>query len=369
MASEELFEHLYGCMVGNAIGDAYGAVIEFADAEKVKRVTGGDWLEDFLPYDADHPAHFLGVWEPSPPQGTGTDDTRNNHVFIECVLRNGGFINSHFLAMEYIDRYREPERFYPKHPDMARNQYTFHYGRSCAYLGMRDMPPGMESWVMEAQGNARPSLSGLINLAFVGLLYPGEPEKAYRKAFELSFMDTGYARDATAMLAAMISAGISGSADAHSMIRAGFDTDPYGYGGGRILTRKIRGFMELADAARSERELVDALAREVTPLHPFDPIDILGVPVAALHFADGDPEGTIRIAANTRSVDNDGRLVRMRDVDCSAGVAGALVGALRGADAFPKEWVEDVLSANRAVNEIDILKNAQDFAAMVHGPN
>ncbi len=368
MVTNELFERVYGCMVGNAIGDAYGAVIEFADAKTVERIVGGDWLEDFLPYDADFPMpNPLGVWDRSPPRGTGTDDTRNNHVFIECVLRNKAFINSHFLAMEYIDRYRDAERFYPKHPDMGRGQFKYHYTRSCAYLGMREMPSGMASWIVDAQGNSPCSLIGLINLAFVGLLYPREPERAYRKAFELSFLDTGYARDATAMLAAMISAGIGGNMDVNGMIVAGLDTDPFGYGGGRIMAGKIRRFMQLADTARSERELVDALSREVTPLHPFDAVDILGVPVAALHFADGDPESTIRITANTRDIDADGCLVRMRDVDCSAGVAGALVGALGGAGAFPGDWVDDVVRANRFVNEVDILKNAEDFVALVHG--
>jgi len=270
------------------------------------------------------------------------------------------------LAIDYIERHRDCERFYPGHPEMARRQFSYHYIQSCAYLGMREMPRGIESWVANAHGNSPCSLSGLINLAFVGLLHPREPEEAYRKAFELSFLDTGYARDATAMLAAMISAGIGREVDVDHMVEAGLNTDPYGYGGGRIMSAKIRHFMQLADTAQSERELVDALAREVTPLHPFDAVDILGVPVAALHFADGDPESTIRITANTRSVDADGRLVRMRDIDCSAGVAGALVGALKGVEAFPGDWVSDVVSANRSVNEVDIPKNARDFVATVH---
>ncbi len=368
MGEHELFDQVYGCMVGNAIGDAYGAVIEFADAETVDRIVDGDWLADFLPYDASFPRpHQLGVWEPAPPRGTGTDDTRNNHVFIECVIRNQGFINSHLLAIDYIERHRDAARFYPLHPEMASKQFRYHYLRACAYLGMREMPAGEDAWIVNATGNSPASLVGLINIAFVGLLHPGEPEQAYHKAFELSFLDTGYARDATAMLAAMISAGVGGNLDADGMIKAGLETDPFAYGGGRIMARKIRQFMELADAAESERELVDALAREVTPLHPFDTIDILGVPIAALHFAGGDPAATLRITANTRDVDADGALVRMRDVDCSAGVAGALLGALHGISAFPDDWVEDVLSANRLVNEVDILKNARDFVSTVYG--
>jgi ADP-ribosylglycohydrolase len=48
--SERLYDQILGCMVGNAIGDSFGAVVEFAPAERVKKIAGSDWVDEFLPF-------------------------------------------------------------------------------------------------------------------------------------------------------------------------------------------------------------------------------------------------------------------------------------------------------------------------------
>ena len=99
----------------------------------------------------------------------------------------------------------------------------------------------------------------------------------------------------------------------------------------------------------------------------FDPIDALGVAVAALWFADGDPVRTITIAANDRNLDEKGGLKGLRDVDCSAGIAGALAGALRGIEAFPPDWVHDAVAANKAVYGIDLEANGNRLWEVLYG--
>jgi len=54
-------------------------------------------------------------------------------------------------------------------------------------------------------------------------------------------------------------------------------------------------------------------------------------------------------------------------VDCTGSVAGALVGVLNGVHAFPKDWVDDVLTANKQVYGIDIESNARQFCDAVYG--
>ena len=69
--SNELYSKILGCMIGNAIGDAFGGVVEFCDAERVKKITGKLWVDEFLPYSKDqgvHPARYLA---PSQPMHTG----------------------------------------------------------------------------------------------------------------------------------------------------------------------------------------------------------------------------------------------------------------------------------------------------------
>jgi hypothetical protein len=364
--SDELYSRVLGCMVGNTIGDAFGGVVEFANAERLKRITGKHWADEFLPYEKSHATHPLGVWEAGPPRGTGTDDTRNNQIFVECVIRNGGIINSQFLAIEYIQRYRDRHTFYPRHADLAERHYGGIYRTSCAYLGMTEALSADPLWVALAKGNAIPSLWGLISLGLAGLLYQNQPEEAYRKTFEVDFMDIGYARDATAMMAAMISVALGGGISGREMVEVGFDTDPFGYGEGRLMADRIRGFCRIADDAESDEALIDALAPEVMHLHPYDPIDVLGVPLAALHYSDGDPIRTIVMAANDRNLDADGNLKGLRDVDCTAGVAGALVGALGGIESFPDDWVKDTVEANKAVYGIDLEANARSFCESVY---
>ncbi len=365
--SDDLYSRVLGCMVGSAIGDAFGGVVEFRSAQDVERIAGKPWVDEFLPYAADHGTHPVGVWEPAPPRGTGTDDTRYNQLFVECVIRNGGLINSQFLAIEYIQRYREPEDFYPeKYRDLARRQYWWMYERSCAHLGMEKSPFGWPPWVADAMGNAYPKLMGLISLAPAGLLYRNEPEEAYKKVFELDFLDIGYARDATAMLGAMVSAALGGNVSGRDLIRIGLDTDPFGFERGRFMVRNVQRFLEIAETAPSDRALIDALAPEVARRHPFDPIDVLGVPMTAVHYCDGDPLRSIIMSANDRNLDETGAFTGMRDVDCVANVAGAIVGALHGVDAFPDDWVSDTVEANKKVYGIDLEANARRFYECVH---
>jgi hypothetical protein len=334
-------------------------------------------VDEFLPYPSDHGTHPLGIWVAAAPRGTGTDDTRNNHVLVDCVVRNGGFANSQLLAMEYIARYRDRAALRPEYHDLAEKHYRGGFEQACVHLGMRDFPPGVSAAAGYAQANRFPTLRGLISLAFAGLLYAGQPDKAYLKAMELDFLDIGYALDATGMMAAMVSAALGGGVSGRDLVRIAMETSPLGFTpaggtgrvlmGGRVMVDRVAELLRIADKAASDQSLVDELARAVAPVHPFDPIDVLGVPMAAIYYADGDPVRSIVIAANDRDLDERGEFSRLRDVDCTGSVAGAIVGALRGADAFPKDWVADTIAANKQVYDIDIEARAARFHEAVYG--
>ena len=360
-APEAIYTRVLGCLVGDALGDAFGAVVEFAPANRVREIAGKDWVDKFLPYAKDHRPHPWGVWEAAAARGTGTDDTRINQVLVECVIRNRGFVNPQFLAIEYIERYRDRETFYPRHVALAEEHLSWFFERACSQLGMRVLPSGKA-----VTTEAEPTLMGLISLAPAGLLYCGDPEQAYRKAYELDFIDIGHAKDATAMLAAMISAGLKGGTSAREMVRIVLRTDPLGLGENRPVVRSLHKFLQIADQAKDDQALVKALAAEVKGLNVFNPIEALGLPVAAFYFCDGDPLRTIIMAANDRELDDQGGLSKLRDVDCTAGVAGALVGVLHGVDVFPAEWVKDVLRANKNVYGIDLEANAKRFCEVVY---
>jgi ADP-ribosylglycohydrolase len=359
-------------MVGNAIGDAFGGPVEGASAERVRKLTGRDWVDEFLPYAEDHGTHPLGVWEAGPPRGTGTDDTRYNQIFAECVIHNRGEINSQLLAMEYLQLYREREERYGKHAVLAGEQLLDRMVElSRAHLGM-DLPSGRPPWAVLSQGIYQlPGIQGLISLGLAGLLYQGEPEKAYIKAFELDFRGIGYSRDATGMMAAMVSAALDRGATAKEVVKVGLETDPFEFGkrkyDERVIAAGVTKLIELADEATDDRSLVEAISRFVTHLHFYDPVDVLGTPVAALYYSGEDPIRTIVMAVNDRYVDAEGNLVGLRDVDCTGSVAGALAGALNGIEAFPDDWVAETIDANKQVYGIDLERNARRFYEAVYG--
>lgn len=380
---DELLKKVLGCVIGATIGDSIGAVVEFKYRDEVlKRLNGKEWVEDMHPF-GQWGTHPLGIFSDRPPRGTGTDDTRLNQLFLECVIKGEGFVNSQLLAMEYLERHRSPETYYPKTPDLGREHMNYFYSRCCAHLGMRDAAQPEEGifWTYLNDLNGIPRLAGLLSLQSVGLLFQDEPEEAYRKAVELDFFDIGYATDATALLAATVSAALSEEdRDAREVLEIGIKTNPFQLGGPDGKARRMTGhdpllpnaaslpgLFEAVDGAKDDREAVLALARECRDVHPFDPLDVLGVPLAMVRYTNGDPVRSILMAANHRLVDEEGNLIRTRDVDCVAMVAGVLVGAINGIDAFPKDWVDAAISANREVYGFDIMNNARRFASVVHG--
>jgi ADP-ribosylglycohydrolase len=390
--SDKLEDKVMGCIIGSAIGDAFGAVSEGRSREDFIKyswnVEGKEWLEDFVP--SSHKPHPEGIWVSDAPRGTGTDDTRFNNIFIECVVKNKGIINPHLLAFEYIERYRNMEKYVPGYftnEDIEKLALPFYrtlYRRACIYLG-NDAPELYEPYdseervpryvINESAGYGDfPNISGLISLQSAGLLYSNEPEKAYKKAYELSTItDMGYARDATAMLAATVSAALNEKADPLQVLERGIKTNPFGLRNRRMMANQwwqhhpqLHELFKMADDSRDGKELILKLARACDHLHLFDPFDVLGVPLTVIRYCRGDPVRSIVLAANHRKVDGEGRLVRFRDTDCTAMVAGTIVGAINGLSSFPKDWIRDTIEANKKVYNIDLEKNSKAFYAALY---
>lgn len=381
--SNAIEQRILGSVIGAAAGDAVGAPLELCDRSEVGRRAGGfDWIDDMPPYRGVG-THPYGVWEPDPPKGTGTDDTRLNHVFIEAVIERGPGLDSRLLAEEYIGRHARADELHPDHRDLAVAQFELLLPDACGFLE-RECPmyPSVPPFALRdgmRQAIGAPHCLGLLALPSVGLLHPGDPEAAYRHAYELDFIDIGYARDAVALLAAMVAAGLDGDLTPREAIMVGLETDPFrlehaGFVAGellwpRIVPLEIRRFVEMAEGASSDRAFVDDMSRAARARGVFDPIDQLGMAVASAYRADGDPRRAILMAANHRDIDDAGEFLRFRDTDCTGSICGALVGALApdGVDAIPADWTRAVVAANREVHGLDIEANARELAKVIAG--
>ena len=357
-------------MIGAAVGDAVGAPMEFWDAERYDRVYGGDWVDDMFDF------HEMGtgphgLWRPDPPKGTSTDDTRLNQVLIEAVLKYDVGIRAPYLATEFVDRYIRRDEHYAGYHDLATEQFAYLYIRSCALLGIEcPLRPGVPPYVIrsEAAGNGYPTAMGLFSMPAAGLLHPGEGEATYRHAFELDYLDFGFARDAFAILATMIGLAFDDSLSPREVIRKALEIDPYDLGGEffpRAMGTWVNQCLDIADEARDERELVVRISREVAGEPAFGSRDLLGFAVAAATYAEGDPRRAILIAVNARDLDPEDNLVRFRDIDCTGSACGALVGAMSGLSAFPQDWVNACIESNREAHGFDIEANARALYDMV----
>ena len=367
MEQDTVKNKFLGSIIGAAVGDTVGAALEFCDHERMAKRHATEWIDDMLPLTG-REISPLGTWVENPPLGTATDDTRLNQIFVETTIKYGSLVSSKLLAAEYIDRYVNRDEYYPGYHDLATYQFSWAMRGACGLLGMDcpispDVPPHVLS--SRAGGLGAPSLSGLLMVPCAGLLHPGDPEMAYKHAFELAYEDLGYAKDATALLAAMVAGGFDDSLSPRGAIRQAMEIDPYGLADNRrhlrTMVDRINEFVAIADEAGSDREVVMRVSKAVQHLHPFDPIDVLGLPVAACYRANGDPRRAILMAVNDRDFDENGDFKRYRDIDCTGSVCGALVGALApgGIDDIPADWVAPTIPANREVYGIDIEQNAQ----------
>ncbi len=375
---DKLKDKVMGCIIGATIGDSIGAVFEFRPKEFVLKHLGGrDWVDEMYEF-VEMGTHPMGLWRANPPGGTGTDDTRLMHIFIDCLVKNKGRINSQLLAMEYVDRWTRLEEIYPtEYHDLARRQLRAYTQSSAAHLGMSEFGDLQVAPAYRVSMRKAPHLWGLLTCQPAGLLCGASPEEAYLAAAEIDYFDIGYARDATAMLAAIVAAALGDEAgSAREVLQAGIETNPFGIESRPLLSEgtwlypdepSITRWLRIADEARSEREAMIDLARSAASVHPFNCLDILGVAIACTHFCKGDVRGSILMAANHRRVDEKGELVQMRDIDCTAMMAGVIVGAINGLSAFPKEWVEKAVAANKEVYGFDIMENAEAFYRAVYG--
>lgn len=372
MNANALLDKIIGCVIGATIGDSIGGPLEMATAARVRKaLNGSDWINDMPSYERAAGPH--GVWVDNPPKGTGTDDTRYNQIFLETVCKRGGRIDSYRLAEAYIERYRRVEEYYPKYASLAREQLRPWYARSCGHLGVpSDEHPGIPVHALNSDcfWGGFPVIAGLLALSSAGLLWAGKPLEAYENTFELAFCDLGYAKDATALLAAMVAMALGGELSPKAMIRCASEINPYtalldGFTG-RQMTKRLPRFLELADRAQSDRDLMTALAWECKDLHVFDPVDVLNVPMTIVYYTDADPVRSLLMASNHRLLTPEGELFKLRDTDCVAYVTGALVGAMRGLKALPDHWVQNAITANQSVYGFDLPGNAKAFYEAVY---
>lgn len=362
-----LQSRIRGSVLAQAWGDALGAPFEFAPPDAVEKRTGKKWLVRLHPFTGKKGPH--GMWVSEAPAGTGTDDVRYNYLFMELAVELGRMPRDREVARRLLDVYERPEDFFPSNAKLAREQFELWEGVSRGCLG-EESPryPGVPPAVLATRsiGLNYPTLAGLLVLPSAGLLFPGDSSGAYRAAYEADFFAVGYAREATALLAAAQGAALADMSPP-ALVDAVLALDPLclgGYFGDTFIRQKLPPLLARAAGKKAE-ELAEFLAWELRHFSVFDPFRALAIAFAALLSHPDDPSLALQVAANQGDLDGEGHWSRYADIDCYAGITGALVGACCGDNALPADVVGQVVAGNKAVYGFDLEETIARFARLV----
>lgn len=363
-------DRIRGSVLGQALGDALGAPFEFAPPGAVREATGKDWIDGLCAFTGKPGPH--GPWVTPAPAGTGTDDVRYNRLFIDLVVELGGRMPEDVeLARRLLDVYERPGDYFPGFEALARGQFEMWEAVSRGCLGQTSQTlPGVPPAILATRsvGLNYPTMTGLLVMPSAGLLFPQDAEAAYEAAYAAAFFDVAYAREATAVFAAAQSLALAGGAPAQILEEA-LGMDPLhlgGYFGGPFVKDNLPSLLVRAQGLQGH-QLAVWLAAELRHFSVFDPYRALAIVFAALLAHADEPLLVLQVAANQMDVDDQGVERRYADIDCYAGIAGALVGTIVGEAALPADMLGQVLESNRSVYGIDLEEVAHRLANAASG--
>lgn len=391
-----LYDRILGSLVGSAIGDAMGAPTEMWDQYAISEEYGHvDSLDRLMRIPSPE-----GPWDFNLPPGAGTDDTRWKNLMVQFAVREHSYRSPEypleFSALRFSDflneRYAasianlkqtpglEPE---PLEAAMRRLTWLQEWARVSRAYAAGDID-GYRDALARFYGGEM-ACAGLLYAPILGAVFPGRPEAAYNAGYELSLFDLGYARDITAMTAALTATAFSPGTTLDTFVSVMREVDPQGYFRSRLLGRvayqQFRQARTIVRAARRvSAEEVAKMDIRLPDRYPYDSLyyaqtlkayellarakqdapfhagEIHLINLTALLFSDFHFQPAMEFVTNYG-----------RDNDTVAAVTGAIIGALRGFEALPVDQRELVLRVNRELLGIDLELRARELTDAILG--
>lgn len=360
-----------GLLLGSFIGDALGGPIEFQDPERIqglanppKRWRPGEVLDaDALAAAAarvrlrsyrqlrPEPEPYAH-WEPDALPGTVTDDTRHKLILLQALRSADPDGPAPLDRATFARAHLE----WPQHPAIRSRAA---YRELCA-AWLREWELGAR-WVLGERAPDRalppermwaglPTCCGQMSLLPIAALFPGDPDGAYRLAYELAFFDNGFGKDLNGALVAglaqalVLPSGIEDAAKAWATVfEAMRRTDPYAYGQVPWVQRPVDRWLDLA--------LEIARQAEAQPAAAFAALE-----AEFEHTIKWEAQVPFVVAFACASLGRYHPLAALElslewghDTDSYAALLGAFVGALHGESVFPtalRQPVEDRLASD-----------------------
>jgi len=357
MTRELLYNKILGMLVGSAIGDALGAPTEMWPREKIQ--AHFDFVVEMR--DTIRVPSPEGSWALNAPPGTTTDDTRWKKLIIEYLASETDANPRGFAT--FINQAQE--QYFKELQAIQDNDLD-------AYVDGTQQLLWLKEWVAVGQAYLDGDIdryaraldrfyggdlacAGLLYSPVVGTAFPGAPEIAYTTSYNLSIFDMGYARDISAVAAAMTAAAMVPEPEKDDVLEVLWQVDPHGYFESRLIGRIAYRLYEdarlivhearqagadeaLSDEAIDRLQLITAyeLLDKTTRQHAFHAAEVHLVNLTAILYADWDFAEAMRFVISYG-----------RDNDTTASVTGAILGAYHGMGGLPQDWAERVLERNR----------------------
>lgn len=345
MQDDNLFKKIFGCLVGGAIGDAFGIRVEMMHYLDIKDQYG--WVTHFddlpprkpttqsplerwypfgMPMGNVEGFHPLGRW--SQEVGVYTDDMRYRLLACHTILQKGGPINgadfantwfNYRLMAEGADEY-EPTLDWPG-PQKA-------YARALGSLER----------LTNLANDKRPCFSGWD--APMGIIHAGNPAAA---------AESGYA------MAVAIATALTPSATIEDVIEKVLEyVWTLGHHAGEFKGR-LQRLLEIARKCTTPFDLYEPFYKEfLVTFPPWDAVWTMEMVPCALAICVIVGQDTKQAIIGATNIG--------RDADTIAGIAGELIGALYGIDSLPTPWVDKVLKLNP---KPDMEKMALDLTNLI----
>ncbi|MBN3582348.1 ADP-ribosylglycohydrolase family protein [Algoriphagus aestuarii] len=367
LTPDELEDKILGMLVGSAIGDAMGAPTEMWSREEIDLQYGFVEKLDSMVREVSPE----GIWLPNLPAGGTTDDTRwKNLTFNYLFSQNPNSLNPKDFASfilnqysSYVNKLKSIEGINPTSIENATLKLT--WLQEWAKVSQPYLEGNIDGYAdsLSRFYGGEMVCAGLLYTPAIGAFYPANPEKAYAEAYKLSIYDIGYARDISALAAAMTATGMKKGATQKDILSS-LRIDPRGYYQSRLVGRTAQRIliealgihqnsMEFDSSENRLKPTSDGLKFAFSELDkrqqdmPFHAGEIYLQVLTAMIYSDFDFQGTLVFLVNYG-----------RDNDTTAAVAGAILGAMYGFDKLPVDSKQKVLEVSKNKLGIDL----QDLA-------
>lgn len=322
MRDSLLFDRVYGCLLGGAVGDALGFPTEGRHYASIRR--------DFGRVTGPMVREGGESMRPRVTTCRYTDDTEMKHMVCRAIFRSDGHPTIENLAAEWRETIRDPTEWL-----WWNNTRIVH-----AKLMYNPLLP-----LEEAGRDSIPGDDAAMIIAPVGLLNAGYPEQAIRDTWRvMPLIQHGYSIEVAAALAAAYAVAVVPGASVQDVLRCAWQSSP-------SLRPGLDRGLELVNDVRSDEDFTERFyAGQLDfPNNSFwnsigpppdwsfnaDPLEVAVVALCFLALSGGDAERAILGAVNFG-----------RDADTIAGIAGAFCGALNGVRSLPEPWRARVLADN-----------------------